>query len=320
MKKIFSKMTIMAMIFALLSVLSCKKDEKEVIYKIPTVVTGEISGITDTTAVCSGEVTDTGGAEVTSRGICWSENQNPTISDYCKKEGGGTGVFTSIITELVKGTRYYVRAYATNEAGTAYGEEKSFCIGHEYVDLGLPSGLMWARCNVGANNPEDYGDYYAWGETMTKSSFYKENCDTWGLEINSINGVALYDVAAANWIDAVNWIDGTSIDSVEWYIPTKIDFDELLANCQLEWTNQAGHNGYNVIGPNGNSIFLPAAGYRSGISLNNLDEDSGYYWSSLPNGTENAFNLFFYVDEVVVNDLPRYVGRSIRPVFKMTME
>lgn len=93
---------------------------------LPTVITGDVTNITSTTASCGGNVTNTGGAIVTQRGVCWSTNENPTISDSHTTDGTGAGSFTSNLTGLTENTTYYVRAYATNQAGTSYGEQKSF--------------------------------------------------------------------------------------------------------------------------------------------------------------------------------------------------
>ena len=121
--------------------------------ELATIVTDSVTNITTSSAVCGGNVTSDGGSTVTSRGICWSISPNPTIDNNKTTDGNGVGEFTSDITGLTNGTTYYVRAYATNSKGTAYGEEKSFTTlpgvnGYAYVDLGLPSGLKWATCNV----------------------------------------------------------------------------------------------------------------------------------------------------------------------------
>ena len=104
----------------------CLRDDGGVSVTKPTVNTGEVSEVLETTAVCGGEVTADGGAPVTARGVCWSTLQNPTVDDSHTVDGSGTGSFTSNITGLTAGTTYYVRAYATNSAGTAYGDEVSF--------------------------------------------------------------------------------------------------------------------------------------------------------------------------------------------------
>ncbi len=98
---------------------SCRPPEN------PSVITGEVTDITGTTAICAGDVTD-GGAAIIARGVCWSTSQFPSISDSKTSNGNGLGGFTSNITGLSPGTTYYVRAYATNAAGTAYGEQNKF--------------------------------------------------------------------------------------------------------------------------------------------------------------------------------------------------
>ena len=119
------------------------------------------------------------------------------------------------------------------------------------VDLGLPSGLIWAGYNVGASTPSGTGNYYSWGEVMTKNDYVAESYQYNNEDIGvSITGTE-YDVARQQW--------GGS-----WRIPTKEEFDELVYRCKFEWTTYNGVNGYRIVGPNGKSIFFPAAGYYSG--------------------------------------------------------
>ena len=174
--------------------------------------------------------------------------------------------------------------------------------GHEYVDLGLPSGTKWATCNVGANKPEEYGNYYAWGETTTKASYDQSNSVTYGQQISDFSGNATYDAARANW--------GST-----WRMPTKAEMQELLNNCTWTWTTQNGVNGMRVTGSNGNSIFLPAAGDRYGSSLYH-DGSRGNYWSSTPNGSydNNAYGLGFYYGYENVDSYYRCNGFPVRPV------
>ena len=177
--------------------------------------------------------------------------------------------------------------------------------GHDWVDLALPSGLKWAICNVGASSPEDYGNYYAWGETSTKSSYTEDNSTTYRKEMSDIGGNATYDVARKLW-------GGT------WRLPTEAEFEELLDedNCTREWTTQSGVNGYRVTSKiNGASIFLPAAGCRSGTSLSSAGSD-GHYWSSTPYWfyTEGAYGLLFAGGGYGTHGFGRYCGRSVRPV------
>ena len=286
---------------------------------MPVVTTNEVTNITQTTATSGGNVTSDGGANVTARGVCWSTSQNPTISNSHTTDGNGTGSFTSSITGLTANTTYYVRAYATNEKGTSYGEQRSFTTmvepdynGHEYVDLGLPSGLKWATCNVGADSPEGYGNYYAWGEITTKLTYTDDNSLTYGLTISELQSLGYidgsgnltpsHDAATANW--------GGS-----WRMPTKEELEELENECTWTWTTQNGVNGRKVTGPNGNHIFLPAAGYRSESSLNYAGE-YGHYWSSTPyeNISNRAYRLYFRSGYKYVHWYLCCYGLSVRPV------
>ena len=296
-------------------------EEEEAELTPPIVITSEVIDVTETTAVSGGNVTDDGGATVTARGICWSISQNPTIDDNdgITTDGNGTGTFTSDLINLTANTTYYVRAYATNEKGTSYGDEISFTTeeeeeegcepdgeiaGHYYVDLGLPSGVKWATCNVGASSPEDYGDYFAWGETSPKAEYSWENSVTNGEEMSDISGYAQYDAATANW--------GGS-----WRMPTKEQMEELVEHCEWEWTQVNGVNGAKVIGPNGSCIFLPAAGFRDGSSFFH-DGYDGFYWSSTPYDyyydLNYAYNLYFITGDEDVNLSYRYYGLTVRPI------
>jgi len=191
--------------------------------------------------------------------------------------------------------------------GSGVYAQKNSHNGHEWVDLGLPSGLKWATCNVGASRPGDYGNYYAWGETSTKGDY---SWSTYEWYDNFTGTVTKYkadeldpsdDAATANW-------------GGDWRLPTKTEFEELLRECTWEWTTHNGHNGYKVTGPNSQSIFLPAAGWRL-----RADEDRvgsyGYYWSSTPYESF-ACSLFFLADGHGEYWRSRYYGLSVRPVLE----
>ncbi len=172
--------------------------------------------------------------------------------------------------------------------------------GHEYVDLGL--SVKWATCNVGAEKPSDYGDYFAWGETSPKSEYTEANSVTYKKNMGDIAGDSRYDAARANW--------GGS-----WRLPTKAEIEELVNKCETRWTTYNGSEGRLVTGSNGNSIFLPAAGWCRGSSRGYVGE-LGSYWSSSPDEsyTEYAYRLYFYDGNFSRYWSSRYGGPTVRPV------
>ena len=439
---------------------------------LPTVTTSQVTNITQTSATGGGNVTATGGANVTERGICWGTSHNPTTSNSHANSGTGTGTYTVNMTSLTANTIYYVRAYAINSAGTAYGSEVSFTTaeipsytiavsaspssggtvsgggtyqqgqsctvtatantgytflkwtengtqvstnadytftvsgnrtlvaqfqaqiytvsvsanpsnggtvsgggsynygqsctvtasansgyeftnwteggsvvssnasysftvsgnrtlvanfnhddGHEYVDLGLPSGLLWATCNVGASSPEDYGCYFfAWGETQPRTgNFY------WGVyQFGNGDRVTKYcnnpyygyqgftdtltvllsedDAATVNW-------------GSNWRTPTKSDWEELMQNTTSTYTTQNGVHGWLFSAPNGHTLFLLEAGYYNeyGKYL-----DSGQYWSSslYLDNPKYAWKFGFH-SGCSVDEGYRSNGYPIRPVHPM---
>ena len=195
--------------------------------------------------------------------------------------------------------------------------------GHEYVDLGLPSGTKWATCNVGATKPEEYGSYYAWGETETepKTTYYwstykwcNGDYDTqtkyctdssYGTVDNKTVLELADDAARANWGGA-------------WRMPTDAEWTELRENCTWTWTTKNGVNGYEVKSEaNGNSIFLPAAG-SSGFDGLSRAGFYGYYWSSslYTDYPYLAWYVLFCSDVVDGSDYYRCSGLSVRPVCK----
>ena len=185
--------------------------------------------------------------------------------------------------------------------------------GYDWVDLGL--SVKWATKNVGASSPSDYGDYFAWGETRTKSSYDWSNCfdcldgkydGRWGTYKiggkTSISPTSGHDTARENW--------GGS-----WRMPTNAEFEELCEKCKWTWTSQGVHEGYKVTGPNGNSIFLPAAGWRVGTDRD-YEGENGYYWSSTlsSSNSNSARNLYFDGRYNHTGSYNRSYGQSVRPV------
>ena len=192
--------------------------------------------------------------------------------------------------------------------------------GHEWVDLGLPSGVKWATCNVGANSPEDYGDYFAWGETQPKGTYdwstYKwcngtddsqnKYCtsSSYGIVDNKKTLEASDDAARVQW--------GSG-----WRMPTLAEFEELKSKCTWTMTTQNGVNGYKVTGPNGNSIFLPAAGCRYEGDLYYAGSHGNYWSSSLyESNPRSAYCLRFSSDVYSWYDYSRYDGQSVRAVVR----
>ena len=192
---------------------------------------------------------------------------------------------------------------------------------HEYVDMGLPSGTLWATTNVGADKPEDYGDYFAWGETTPKDvydwSTYQWCNGTYNTltkycanSSHGYNGFVDYmteldpedDAATANW-------------GAEWCMPSKEQINELQANCTWEWTQRNNVDGYLVTSNlNGATLFFPAAGYYKNSPT--AVGTRGHYWSRTHYGTTSylAYILYFTPSNVVCSTDGRNFGRSVRPV------
>ena len=239
-------------------------------------------------------------------GVCYStETDQPTI-DNAKHItlGNSTGTYNISVRNLLKGYKYYYRTYVKLLDNVFYGnvqsitmlgekevlgEHQKFAEGHIFVDLGLPSGLYWATCNLGAENETDFGDYYAWGETTTKSSYDIDN-SIWHNKEHSGNLTPSEHAATVNWGDSTR-------------MPTHAEICELADNCTWEWkTNykNTSVNGRLATGPNGQSIFFPAAGGRKGSGANFVGS-LGAYWTSTPQKSSlgfYAFGLFLYSNYV----------------------
>ena len=192
--------------------------------------------------------------------------------------------------------------------------------GHECVDLGLPSGTLWATMNVGAGNPEDYGDYFAWGETTPKA-FYGWGTYRWSggsagtlSKYNTASGYGAVDdiieLEPADDAATVNW--GPS-----WRMPTIDQMDELIAECIWRWTSSNGVNGYMVTSKhNGNSLFLPAAGCRYEGKPYGAGED-GAYWSRKLYAQDPVGACYMIIHAGYVHYsgyYDRIYGQSVRPV------
>ena len=212
---------------------------------------------------------------------------------------------TTLTESWAAGCKYTYPVTITKDSATEEDdttEDTSETInGYDAVDLGL--SVRWAAVNIGAESPEDYGNYYAWGEIETKDEYTNMNSVTYSVsDMSDFSGDAEYDAATANW--------GGS-----WRMPTYDEMEELVDGCTWEWTTLNDVNGYLVTGDNGNSIFFPATGWIYGSSLRYAGE-YGYCWSSTPHASydSNAYSLYIASDRYLVSNGSRYYGRSVRPV------
>lgn len=303
----------------------------------PVVSTGEVSSITSSSITVYGAIEDLGKtySSVTQYGHVYSEvNPNPTVSDYKYNHGSSnqTMSYSSELVNLKPNTRYYVRAYAENPKGIAYGATVSVTTKtvdgkdpweptapdeNGAVDLGL--SVKWAAYNVGATKPEEYGNYYAWGEVETKIDYTEGNykfskADSYGYyEYFSPNG--LNDISGTNYDAAtVNWGNG-------WRMPTKLELMELEDKSTAVWTSYNGIDGMRIIGPNGNSIFLPSGGYRSEYGGKGKG-GSGRYWTSTTDNGWSINGAFTYhwgrnalgTESIGIGSEIKYLGMPIRAV------
>ena len=275
-------------------------------------------------------------------GVCYSwDYPLPTIKDDCQTLGSTMGNYTFTLSSLFSGTVYYYRVYVKlgNEAiygdvcntqtlGTKPADNSKTINGHKFIDLGLPSGLLWAETNIGAETAYDDGNYYAWGETSPKEEYSEATYTTLGkYEYFNVDGDSLEytkytstdgktELELEDDAAYVNWGSGCRM-------PNQYDFDELYDtdNCTWTWvsrTNSAGEtiNCYKVVSvKNGNIIYLPASGYRYGGTLHGHGSDGNYWSSTLSTDVSRPYILnFFSSGHYVINFYFRWEGFPVRPV------
>ena len=258
-------------------------------------------------------------------GVCFSSDKaTPTYADDHVRLGSSASSYDFTLYELDPGTTYYYRAYVKLDEDIFYGSVKSIMTfgekpstpsytlinGHKFVDLGLPSGLLWAKTNIGAAFSSEDGDYFAWGETSPKTS-YSWSTYKWGSnpsKYNDSDGKTTLD--AADDAATVNW-------GAPCRMPDSSDFQELNDKCNWSWkSSYNGTSGYLVTGTNGNTIFLPAAGDRSNVGVYCHGSD-GLYWSRslYSSDTDCARNLYFNSVRIWPSlSSYRFDGFSVRPV------
>ena len=303
-----------AILFALSSAFltNCKEDAT-----IPVVSTNEVTAVTDTTATSGGVISSDGGANVTARGVCWSTSQNPTIADNKTTDGTGTGSFTSAITGLTANTTYYVRAYATNSAGTGYGSEMSFTTlegkygtmtdidGNTYktVKIGtqtwMAENLKVTKYNDGTSIP-NVTDITAWSKLTTGAYSNYENqfsySETYG---------KLY-----NWYA----INTGKLCPIGWHVATDAEWATLIdylggdvAAGKLKETGTKHWYSPNNGATNESGFTALPGGVRSGNGTFNSIGYIGYWWSATERTTRTAMRWVMNNDKIRVD---RYEGNK----------
>lgn len=214
-------------------------------------------------------------------------------------------------------------AFAACGSTSKCGGQDDGAAAAEWVDLGLPSGLLWAKCNLGATKPEEYGDYYAWGETDTKEVYFWETykyCtavdeEGWVKTLSKYNTISRY--GSPDILTTLQPSDDVATQKLGngARMPTETEWNELLDNTTSEWTTENGVYGRKLTASNGKSLFFPAAGFRDGSELHYAGK-IGIYWSSSldANDPDGAWYFTFNSGGQVVSLDYRLYGFSVRAV------
>lgn len=318
-----------------LAIHSCEGDEPAGEKNPNVAVTGNTTEIGSDYAVISGEVNVKEISEnYASMEVGVEYSQYDDFSP--KKRVTATNLsgrdFSVEIFPLDSSTKYYYRTYVTvtNQSYAKtdyYGKTRNFTTQSKpdtptgrYVDLGLTSGTLWATMNVGAKKPEQYGNYYAWGETNTKD-YYALSSYKWYDTTSQEYKKYVYSYVTQT-IDRVNLDPEDDAAYVhpewgkEWRMPTQTQLDELIRECDWEWKALNGVNGYIVSSKksgNDNRIFLPAAGYWEGSGVNGTTTGC-YFWTRTvcSYNTTRAYCYWHYHN---VGDQQRYYGLPVRAVY-----
>ena len=290
------------LMFSLSVITGCNKNDDKEEKEESTVVTGSVSEVTATSVKISAYINMEIPEEATF-GILLSEEPSLPYDNRLQFEAASkdeTNIFFVTINSLKYGGTYYYAAYVKIDGEYQLGDIRSFVTGT--VDMG--TDVLWGIMNVGANNDKEFGDYFAWGETTTKSSYTEEN---YGFH-QAVEGTLplQYDVANKR-------MKGT------WRMPTKQEYQDLVDACKGNIVTGEVDGVYGMTltsNTTHNSIFFPSGGQIIGTKVEK--GDLGYYgdyWTSTPCGSDTAFEFFIKNSEYSLNGAPaRRLGLTIRPV------
>jgi uncharacterized protein (TIGR02145 family) len=309
---------------------SCEKDDDDNNgqQNVPVLSTTEVTEITANTATSGGNLTDDGGTTVTARGVCWSTGQTPTISDNKTEDGTGAGSFTSSVTDLEPNTTYYLRAYATNSAGTGYGSAMSFTTqegssGSTFTDP--RDGKVYQTVVIGnqewlAENlayAPSSGNYWAYTDNISWSNLTTgAYCDYSNTPSNSATYGKLY-----NWYAATN---AHNIAPTGWHVPTDADWTTLttylggegVAGGKLKETGTTHWQSPNIGATNETGFTALPGGIRNYNGSFDYIGSHGYWWSATESGAASAWLRFmgFSYSYVFSYGANKELGFSVRCV------
>ena len=311
-------------ILAICLSVSCTQEFDMPENNIPTVSINSTSSISSTMVKLTGEYSGNDASSI----YFLVSTTDKFISAYTKKAKAdvSNGVYSATVLGLTPVTTYYYKLVVENflpfdkqmlhrESTFIESDVKTFTtpkvanadvLFEQIVDIGL--SVKWAAWNIGATKPEEYGNYYAWGETVAKDVYTLETYEYYEngsyLNIGTDIGATSYDVAHVEWGDG-------------WRMPTLTELQELRSMCQWTWTYIGDVRGFRVTGPNGKTIFLPAAGFRQGNSIKGSGANGGYWSSSLnvSNGGSTCGLSFDYAGAYWYEDFnAREFGFTVRAV------
>jgi uncharacterized protein (TIGR02145 family) len=315
MKNLLLNSGVILFFLVTISIHSCKKQE------VPILTTSEIINITATSATCGGTITDEGSGTITARGVCWSTEGEPTIADNTTINGSGIGSFISTILSLDDGVTYYVRAYATNEAGTGYGLTLSFT-------------TMLVDIDGNAYNIISIGNQY-WMKENLKTTKYR-NGDLIGTTSPATLNIGSESSPKYQWTyegveSNVNtygrlytWYAVTDVRNVcpsGWHVPSDDEWMTLMDNIggasinggKLKETGMVHWASPNTGATNETGFTALPGGGRNEDSFLNIG-NSGFWWSATESGSDVAWSwsLSNNISEISRLDLLKLAGFSVR--------